>query len=179
MIERSCEVCHKELTRKQKKFCSFECRCKFQVGKPSKSGTTFKKGRKPSTRWYELQSQGKVGFKKGYIPHNKDLKGYTNSGSYKKGQEGLRGENSPNWKGDNVGYGALHRWVESHLGKPQFCEGCGTEEANRYYEWANISGEYKRDLKDWLRLCKICHNRFDNIHEKIWKTRHERMGIVL
>src|ERR1035437_1026466 len=33
-----------------------------------------------------------------------------------------RGENSILWKGDDVGYRALHRWVENHLGKPTKCE---------------------------------------------------------
>ena len=71
-----------------------------------------------------------------------------------------RDSESPNWKGDNVGKGALHDWVVRHLGKPQKCAKCGTTKSKQY-DWANISRKYKRDLRDWIRLCKKCHIRFD------------------
>lgn len=29
------------------------------------------------------------------------------------------------------------------------------------FEWANKSGDYKRDLSDWLRLCISCHRKYD------------------
>jgi hypothetical protein len=70
----------------------------------------------------------------------------------------LTGEKSHNWKGSNVGYGALHQWVRKELGKPSKCERCGSTEAKRY-EWANISLESKRDLSDWERLCVSCHRK--------------------
>ena|SRR3990167_2183800 len=72
----------------------------------------------------------------------------------------LIGENHPKWKGDKVGYSALHDYISYYKGQPKFCEGCGTETAGRY-EWANISGEYRRDLDDYLRLCKKCHFKYD------------------
>lgn len=65
------------------------------------------------------------------------------------------------WKGNNVGYKALHIWVSRWLGKPSKCEDCGTTEAKKF-EWANISKEYKRDLDDWKRLCHPCHIKFDD-----------------
>jgi hypothetical protein len=69
---------------------------------------------------------------------------------------------NPAWKGENVGYGSLHRWVETHLGKPQICEFCGKENnIKRGIDWANKSGLYKRELSDWLRLCKSCHKIYD------------------
>ncbi|MFA5261424.1 MAG: hypothetical protein WC450_09370 [Candidatus Omnitrophota bacterium] len=70
------------------------------------------------------------------------------------------GNKHPNWKGNNVSYQALHTWVTRHKGSPQRCEDCGTTEP-RKYEWANISGKYKRDLNDWKRLCTKCHRKFD------------------
>mgnify|MGYP001588843807 CR=1 FL=1 len=85
------------------------------------------------------------------------------------------GENHWFWKGDEVGRSALHRWVERGLGKPRFCEGCGTEETKRYY-WANKTYKYKRDLDDWLRLCARCHGKYDNIGEKAWATRRRLYG---
>lgn len=70
----------------------------------------------------------------------------------------LTGEANPIWKGDSVGYSALHAWVRRKLGTPNLCGRCNTTTAKRY-EWANISGEYKRDLSDWIRLCTSCHRK--------------------
>lgn len=62
-------------------------------------------------------------------------------------------------------YRALHRWVEYHLGKPKRCDNCA-DTSDRMYDWANISGEYKRDLSDWKRLCRPCHMKMDGQHRK-------------
>lgn len=63
-------------------------------------------------------------------------------------------ENNGMWKGDKVGYKSLHQWVKKNKSKPKKCEEC-----KRYspYDLANISGKYKRDLKDWKWLCRRCH----------------------
>jgi len=58
------------------------------------------------------------------------------------------------WKGDDVGYCGIHRWVERYKLKPKYCECCGKVPP---YDLANISGEYKRDLDDWEWLCRRCH----------------------
>ena len=79
-------------------------------------------------------------------------------------------ETHPRWKGDDVGYIALHQWVRKHKGEPNECEMCKTKTAKKF-EWANISGEYKRELNDWTRLCTKCHHEYDNIYTKLWKTR--------
>jgi len=71
-----------------------------------------------------------------------------------------RDEASPNWKGDEVGKTALHNWVERKLGKPKKCEHCGDTKKGKY-DWANKSQEYKRELSDWIRLCKACHAKYD------------------
>lgn len=78
-----------------------------------------------------------------------------------------RGSESHAWKGDKAGYGSMHDWVRKELGKPSFCEICKTLEAKKY-EWANISGQYKRDVTDWKRLCTRCHHKFDN-HGAKWR----------
>ena len=76
-------------------------------------------------------------------------------------QSGVTGELNNSWKGDSVGYSALHKWVARHLGKPSKCEACG-DTSERKYEWANLSRQYKRDLKDWKRMCTPCHRAYDN-----------------
>lgn len=87
-----------------------------------------------------------------------------------------RGEYSPNWKGDDVKKDALHNWVERQLGKPRKCEHCKTTEAKKY-EWSNISQKYKRDLKDWQRLCTKCHSKYDyRSRFPKWKKAVEKLG---
>lgn len=73
-----------------------------------------------------------------------------------------KGESHYAWKGDKVGYRALHSWIERKLGKPNFCEDCRNGKLNsRRYNWANISGKYLRNINDWRRLCVKCHKAFD------------------
>lgn len=62
------------------------------------------------------------------------------------------------WTGDRVTYGSLHDWIFYHRGKAKICEFCGSK---NNVEWANKSHEYKRDLNDWLSLCKKCHRNYD------------------
>lgn len=82
---------------------------------------------------------------------------------FKHGHKPLRdqlGEKNHMWKGDEVGYSGVHAWVRSRLGTPQYCAKCQSHEPQRY-EWANISGNYKREIDDWIRLCTKCHFLFD------------------
>lgn len=57
-------------------------------------------------------------------------------------------------------YRMLHYWVEKQLGRPSLCVFCSDTKKTRY-EWANISGSYKQDISDWIRLCVKCHRNFD------------------
>ena|SRR3990167_8797453 len=67
-----------------------------------------------------------------------------------------KGENHHKWKGKNVSYSGLHKWVNKYKGKAFGCTVCGSQKRQRY-EWANISGEYKRDLDDFESKCVPCH----------------------
>ena len=72
------------------------------------------------------------------------------------------GENHHAWKGDSVGYKALHDWVRRKRGTPNTCEHCGKSGFNIHQiHWANKSHEYKRELDDWIRLCVHCHHLYD------------------
>lgn len=75
------------------------------------------------------------------------------------------GKRNPNWAGDKIKYGGIHRWINNKLGKPQKCKKCGTTKAKKY-DWANKSGKYKRKLNDWIRLCRSCHLKMDNTAAK-------------
>lgn len=95
-------------------------------------------------------------------------KSIKHSGSFQEGHEvpqrwkdKFSGTNNINWKGNNVKYRALHAWVTRKLGRPKICEVCEITDKKRY-EWANISGEYKRELSDFMRLCVPCHKAYDS-----------------
>jgi len=68
------------------------------------------------------------------------------------------GRNNGNWKGDSVGYTSLHIWVRNNKPIPKSCEECG--EIKRL-DASNISGKYKRIMKDWKYLCRKCHMKQD------------------
>ena len=85
-------------------------------------------------------------------------------------------EKSWAWKGNKVGNTALHNWVERHKGKPRKCEHCGTTTAKKY-DWANVSQKYKRELGDWVRLCRKCHAKYDYpIRSKKWAKSVIKLG---
>ena len=69
------------------------------------------------------------------------------------------GSKNYSWKGDKVGYLALHTWVRKNKPKSMFCEKCGQITAK--LDCANISGEYKRDISDFRWLCRSCHIKED------------------
>lgn len=71
-----------------------------------------------------------------------------------------RGSNNSYFKGASAGYTALHLRVSSLRGQPQYCAACDRTAADVRYEWANLSGHYD-DVNDFVRLCKLCHAKFD------------------
>jgi len=76
------------------------------------------------------------------------------------GKEGNRKEKCWSWSGQQPTYRALHKRIEAELGKPNICVSCERKDRKRY-DWANLSGEYKITLDDWIRLCVPCHKKYD------------------
>lgn len=70
----------------------------------------------------------------------------------------MLGNDNPSWKGNAVKYRAIHMWVAQHRGKAKKCSNNPNHISTRYH-WANISGEYKRDLEDFRELCPKCNVR--------------------
>ena len=97
----------------------------------------------------------KGGVPKGNIPWNKGKKGL------------FTGKKSSVWKGDKVGYGALHDWIRRYKPKIERCEICGEK---KKLELSNISGEYQRDINDFQWVCHKCHMQFDEIIPKLIKN---------
>lgn len=111
-----------------------------------------------SKGWFGTRPPWNKGKKGLQMAWNKGTKGImkVNSGSFT--SKRTLGEKNCNWKGDNVGYDALHSWIRRKLGKADKCSECGKTSG---VQWANKSHEYKRDLLDWEKLCNRCHKIFD------------------
>lgn len=76
------------------------------------------------------------------------------------------GSGNIHWKGDNASYYAKHIWLKTNYGKADHCENeeCSYTppvSAKRRFSWANISGKYRRDIKDYVQLCYSCHKKWD------------------
>jgi hypothetical protein len=69
-------------------------------------------------------------------------------------------ENNDSWKGNDAGYSAFHRRLESISGKPKKCQICGTTDIKKTYDWANLTGKYEDPL-DYKRMCRSCHWKHD------------------
>ena len=69
-------------------------------------------------------------------------------------------------KGDNikekVSYDAIHSYIKRYKKKSRICHIC---KKIKLLELANLSGKYKRDVNDYIWLCRSCHHKFD------WKER--------
>lgn len=100
--------------------------------------------------------------KKEFLPKNKHNKNRVCSRSCRGILARSYYKGSPNWKGDKAGYSAIHKWLAANFEKTGTCEECGKSGLKgRKVQWANISGEYKRDREDYKLLCNRCHYHLD------------------
>lgn len=80
-------------------------------------------------------------------------------------------EKSYAWKGEEVGYVALHTRMRKDIKKPKLCIFCKQKPPEQI---ANISQKYKKTVDDWMWLCEQCHHRYDKgwklIKGRWWKT---------
>lgn len=66
-------------------------------------------------------------------------------------------ENNGNWH-DSSDRGVILEWVKRRIGKPSqkgICSDCETTQSMRFV-WYSKSGEYKRDVTDYICLCNSC-----------------------
>ena len=71
-----------------------------------------------------------------------------------------RGEDNVNWVGDKASYHTIHEYIRINFIKPDECQICGSKK-NGNLQWANLSGEYTRDIKDYIAVCQFCHKEID------------------
>jgi len=88
--------------------------------------------------------------KKGKVPWNKGKKDFKH-----------RGLNHPQWK-EKPTKTAIHLWVARYRGRPVMCEHCLKNDG--YFDWANIDHKYKRNLNDYMSLCRSCHRKYDFLY---------------
>jgi endogenous inhibitor of DNA gyrase (YacG/DUF329 family) len=154
-----CTVCNKPkevkpYRKKTFRFCSYKCKQASMIGKP-----TWNKGLK-----YTPEQKSKLNMDGLAIGHQ-----IGNKHRY------WKGDNHHAWKGDFPSYSALHYWLYRQVGKATYCSN-NKKHKSTVYHWANISGEYKRDINDFMQLCPSCHFKHDDIGVKGWKTRR---GVVV
>lgn len=74
-----------------------------------------------------------------------------------------RGENHPQWTGDDATYWARHQRVYQIRGRADHCSlrpglsDCISED----YEWAQIHGTGGLDVREYVALCVPCHRAYD------------------
>lgn len=140
----------------KKLFCSMSC-----AAKDPARNLKMQKARIAALQKGDIEvwNKGKTGLQEAW---NKGKGDYARKLGFGKWMFGRKGELSNVWKGEYVGYGALHDWVYRELGSPNKCTHCGKSALHpQGMHWANKSNEYKRDLNDWIRLCAKCHKEYD------------------
>ena len=91
----------------------------------------------------------------------KSMKGMPNPKRSRENKGRFKGKDNPNFKGDSVSYGGIHRWVYRNIPKPTICPRCGKAPVRGRIEAHNKSGKYLRDPDDWEYLCTACHQEID------------------
>src|SRR3990167_11051094 len=104
-MNRNCLICQSKFpiyksTILSAKFCSIICKNKSQIGKkrPEVTGK--------NNYWFG---------KKLSLKRRKEIS---------KRMKNKVGEKACHWKGEDVGYEGIHRWIEKRLGKPKQCSIC-------------------------------------------------------
>lgn len=177
---KQCKICHKNLSKRQKFFCSNKCRG-IDLTK------TFIKEKNPNFRGgktkcidcnkelsvrYTKEKRCKecwLKFLKKSPENHPHWKGGTHCVDCQKsiyyGQKRCqicwfkhnRGRNNSKWK-EKLTYKYLHKVIRQQFGNPFKCEFCGN--TGRLH-WANKTGQYLRERHDWLSLCVKCHRNYD------------------
>lgn len=81
------------------------------------------------------------------------------------------------WNKNRPGYKAVHKWIKRHYGSANHCSKCNGP--SKRYEWANVSGEYLRDISDYIQLCASCHRKMDYTDQQRINRSISRKGIPM
>jgi len=123
---------------------------KFKI--PRRTMTEAKKGQIP---WIKGKNHSKESKRKMSESH----KGKKFSENHRENlSKALSNENNPNWKGDDIKYMGLHRWIALNKSKPDKCEICG--ESGKL-ELSNKTGKLIRDIDNFQWVHCSCHRKYD------------------
>jgi hypothetical protein len=166
---KSCVICGVEFAKpssasrktwEKRKCCSYKCSVEIRRGRPNpKAG--YWKGRKQSP---EARAKRSESLKRAHAEGRMHVIDTA----------GLRGAETSQWKGDDIGYRAAHIRVRNYYGEATDCELCGTTEGP--FEWAldheaeNIKVEqagrfkgrkFSPDVGSYFSACLKCHREYD------------------
>ena len=125
----------------------------FHVRKDRKSGfqSRCKKCRNTKNRaYYKENSESLIEKRKLYYKEHRD-----EIREYDKLRSKKRYDSNPEFF---IKYTNTHKWIRHHKDKAKYCVICNEK---RKLQLANISGDYKKDINDYLWLCQDCHLLFD------------------
>ena len=134
------------------KLICYNCEESFEVLYPSWAKNTCSKSCAKDMKRLSMLGVNNHFFGKSHSKETKKL--------FSDARTGLKGKQARRWLGDKAGYRALHMYVQSIKGKASVCS--VNIKHDGPYHWANKSGEYLRDMKDWHELCASC-NRTDGV----------------
>lgn len=72
-------------------------------------------------------------------------------------------------------YQKIHRWARETINQ-DYCTICN--DSPSILETANISGQYLKDISDWMILCISCHKLFDKLnktHKKLSRRNNKEV----
>jgi len=95
-------------------------------------------------------------------------------------KKAVSGNKNGSWIGKNITYNGIHSWVRNKFGRATHCDRCFSNELEKTYHWANISGCYLRGRSDWQQLCVSCHLKYDGttLKSRIIPSKHNKSGFV-
>lgn len=73
-------------------------------------------------------------------------------------------------------YHSIHYWVKKRLPKTEACSWCGNQSLR--IELANLSGDYKKEVSDFVWICVSCHKKYDGVHELQKKYADEKWATI-
>jgi hypothetical protein len=131
------------------------CNKSFHIAPSRLTDTRIKRGNYCSKQCADKAREGKPAW-------NSGLTGEDYKKHYPKGFGGTFFATERLFGGSIKEYMALHHWLRKILGRPTQCVNCKKSYTGKNIQWANKSGEYKKDVNDWIRLCVKCHYIYDN-----------------
>lgn len=147
-------------------YITYKCRNKDYKGRPG-----YFKGyyhTKDSKRILSEKRKGvrvfpQTEFTKGHIPWNIGKKMPLDI--RKKMSANKRDEKNTGWKGDGARYRTKHDWVRTRKGRARD-HWCGICKEKQAMDWSNKDHKYKRNLDDWMAVCRKCHFWWDKKYNK-------------